>query len=353
MHNSKGSARYLVNLNPVNLGPEFLLNNLNPRPNIQNYGTSIIILRLTIAITTTHVLCTILNRLYVSKYFSFFRLCLSCSSSQESFTHCPPETHSFPLVLLSSHCWLQVSVTYLPRLDEIPALLLPSRPSLLDENNENVCFTTPLDKYESSGRLHLPVVDQVPSQDEDNVTTNSSFSNHFASDNISHKTSKLLFSKIDELVMPTSKSNASLGSREVFPFSPPTPSPLSPKLLSGLPWSRKLSHDHQSQTETEENEENGASACIPPSLFSSLSNSSPTSEHNGIVRRAAVASRSSSSSSRCCSVRPPGASSPVSITMYTHVSPVHVFRQEYIIPYREYPTPNTCTCTTVQTLLGK
>ena len=232
----------------------------------------------------------------------FFRLCLSCSSSQQSFTHCPPEIHSFPLVSLSSHCWLQVSVAFLPRLDEIPALLLPSQ---LDEDGENFSNTSKHDKDTTpTNQLHVPIGDHVPSLDE--AAPSSSFSHiNFASDNVSPKTSKLLFSQMDELasaVMLDSTPSASKGSHEVFPFSPPTPSPLSPKLLSGLSSSQGQSHKNQSQMVANEKEQNGASK------FPSSSYSSSAHDVSGVVRRATVPSTRSFSS-----VRPPGASSPVSI----------------------------------------
>ena len=198
----------------------------------------------------------------------FHSLSPACSSPEHLFTHCPPETHLFPLIQTSPHRWLQVSVSYLPRLDEIPSLLLPPRaPSLLDDN-ERVDPDSFLPQIDTLYIRQSPSSRGTASIREDNGTLRASLlgtQNILSQYKNQSRTSRRIYSKINCATSNSSSSSDSETSslshdfrQDIFPFSPPTPSPLSPKLLSGLP--RALSHTSNSNPSPQGNEEqNGAS----------------------------------------------------------------------------------------------
>lgn len=108
-----------------------------------------------------------------------------CSSSDVGFSpHCPL-SHTFPALPLNQHSALLVSLSYLPRLPCFPATLLTPG---------NVACKNTKSKINSTQR-------SIQTTSEDTSL-----------DIIRHSPSSV----------------------EAFPFSPPMPSPLSPKLLTGL-----------------------------------------------------------------------------------------------------------------------
>jgi hypothetical protein len=117
-----------------------------------------------------------------SPFRLLYRVC--SSSRNRSFSPHTPLTHSFPALSLNQHSALLVSLTYLPRLPCFPAQVI----------HDNVTCKIARSKIKSIQRSTQKSKGQSASED----------------------------------------SQHSPKSVEAFPFSPPLPSPLSPKLLTGL-----------------------------------------------------------------------------------------------------------------------
>ena len=131
-----------------------------------------------------------------------YRVC-ALKDSSGGFSPYVPHYHSFPPLPLSSHSVLLVSTTSLPRLSCIPQQLLPQ------VSTENLVHTREpswgqSSKGQSTERKSLP--------------------------------KDLMLSSAQMACLARDSM------REGFPFSPPLPSPLSPKLLVGL--ADKLTFDH-------------------------------------------------------------------------------------------------------------
>lgn len=135
----------------------------------------------------------------------------------EQFTLCEPERHVFPPAALSPHTTLHASITYLPRLDHIPAILVADGPKQRQRLKHKQADTNVRNMPQGSSKL-------VPK------ATGANFP-----EQIIQRTSALKISGECQTPSTSSKSiKMSVNPREVFPFSPPQPSPMSPKLLSGL-----------------------------------------------------------------------------------------------------------------------
>lgn len=139
------------------------------------------------------------------------RVCAAGDETWEHFTLCCPESHSFPTAVLSPHCSLQITVTHLPRMKHIP-------PELLGNVRHEDIHPASLD-LPVKVRLHGAGVKLSPPNVE-------------LMDEIVKRTSALTVSSASESIAlgKTREPHA----KEGFPFSPPYPSPMSPKLLSGL-----------------------------------------------------------------------------------------------------------------------
>lgn len=222
-------------------------------------------------------------------------------NNTSSFPLCPPETHTFPLVPLLTlpQSYLRVSVTYLPRLEQIPPKLL-SHDMSHDTNeinekdddsikcDEEACFLSeiPISKLEhvcnshkctcsihvdeTQVRVHIDAYEDsrldntvntkgatckiysdsygTRSSDVSNCTYTS---NDIVSDNqlstsehvneteskiydhtrILHKQTQVTLNRSDISFPQTSIRKIESTNTAGFPFSPPQPSPLSPKLL--------------------------------------------------------------------------------------------------------------------------
>lgn len=119
--------------------------------------------------------------------YSPFRLLYRvCSSCDGGFSPHSPHIHTFPALPLNQHSSLVVSLAYLPRLPQFPAA---------------VSCKIATSKIMSSQRSIQRSIGQSTNEDS-----------HTPLEVIKH----------------------SPNSVEAFPFSPPLPSPLSPKLLTGL-----------------------------------------------------------------------------------------------------------------------
>ena len=147
---------------------------------------------------------------------------------EDLFTVHQPDRHCFPLAVVCEHYSLMVTVRCLPRLPHIP-------PNLVGGNTS---------KQQKFG-LTESVKPQEPLKSTWASVTREVFSSttHQSIDDLSQRAASLY-------ITPTSSSDLSLGSTRkathvntastdtlsgcTFPFSPPQPSPMSPKLLSGL-----------------------------------------------------------------------------------------------------------------------
>ena len=221
-----------------------------------------------------------------------------------SFPLCPPETHTFPLVPLLTlpQSYLRVSVTYLPRLEQIPLKLL-SHDMSHDTNeinekdddsiksDEEACFlseipitsklehvcnsrtcTCSIHVHVDEPQVHVRIDSYEDSRLDNTVNTkgatckiysdsygtsssdvsNGTYtSNDIVSDNqlstsehvneteskiydhtrILNKQTQVTLNRSDINFPHTSIRNIESSNSTGFPFSPPQPSPLSPKLL--------------------------------------------------------------------------------------------------------------------------
>ena len=119
-----------------------------------------------------------------------------CSRSDAGFSpHCPL-SHTFPALPLNPHSALLVSLSYLPRLPCFPATLLTT--------DKMACRSTTSKIKSTQGSIQKSI---GQSTNEDTSV-----------DVVRHSPSSV----------------------EAFPFSPPLPSPLSPKLLTGLATDRPV-----------------------------------------------------------------------------------------------------------------
>ena len=135
----------------------------------------------------------------------------------EQFTLYQLERHTFPPFAISQHSTLQVSVTYLPRLKQIPPLLLG------DPTEAERTMT------ELGGDSSLAKLRKQPQKTRDKDVKLSPPKTQVPDDLI-QRTSELCITKPSSHLREMGHSP----SRDGFPFSPPQPSPMSPKLLSGL-----------------------------------------------------------------------------------------------------------------------
>ena len=121
------------------------------------------------------------------------RVCAPGEENWEQFAQGEPVRHTFPGAALSQHSTLQVSVTLLPRLKHIPATLLGQV----------------TEKPSPSRVCHFP-------------------------EELMQKTSEMCITARRIRTHRESLPSSSAATRDGFPFSPLQPSPMSPKLLSGL-----------------------------------------------------------------------------------------------------------------------
>ena len=155
---------------------------------------------------------------------------------EEQFTLHQPDGHCFPLAVVCEHWTLKVTVRCLPRLQHIPPILIGGRK-----------YATPPQQQQQCGRTESVGMQETSVSKEATVTTRRIFSSiaHSPMDDLSRRTEALhITSSQAGLSSHLSSSNSSNGTSSAkltspdqlptFPFSPPQPSPLSPKLLSGL-----------------------------------------------------------------------------------------------------------------------
>ena len=155
--------------------------------------------------------------------FTFCRMyTIPAHLKRDVFTLCCPETHVFPLVNVCSQNYLQVSVEYLPRLEQIPSILLPLASSASNEITLSE-EAGALQPYYSQALLSYKLVQPcVSTSFGQSVVTGSS-------PNITKVPHRSPHKDIHQAVQVSPR-----GWAECFPFSPPLSSPLSPKMLSGL-----------------------------------------------------------------------------------------------------------------------
>lgn len=133
-----------------------------------------------------------------------YRVCAP-GDSHNDFTPFPAHRHTFPSVPLTPNAFLVVTVATLPRLPHIPEQLSP--PSLTCDHSSN--STT----------------------DNSNSITDKNSSHCQSSNEQARRKAKYLTSAPVPLGIGRLAKESP---KEGFPFSPPLPSPLSPKLLMGL-----------------------------------------------------------------------------------------------------------------------
>ena len=141
--------------------------------------------------------------MYIQYIFHFHRVCAPGEDSTDQFTLHPPQLHTFPPSPLTPHSSLQVSVHHLPRLKDIPSTLTPHISPLLTPHT-----SSPLSPP------HCNIIDHF----KDLSLSDSARSYHIT----------------PSLHTPHTSPPSHTPQQEAFPFSPPQPSPMSPKLLAGL-----------------------------------------------------------------------------------------------------------------------
>ena len=267
------------------------------------------------------------------------------------FTLCPPETHVFPLVNHSTQNYLQVSVDYLPRLEQIPSMLLPHAAfcTVAARDASGECASA-----EGCGA-------SPPSYSQDSVryksATTRASSTGLGKSTIAGKSPTSMTTKSHQKSSRKDIQQAFQASPrgwpEGFPFSPPLSSPLSPKFLSGLSDHEACSGSHCTIDEhavsvdgsvtlpkssvlleaehavSSSNQFNsppgskgflrapcsiGDSVNSPAKHASPFQSASVGKQHNvSAPYRTVTAGTSSCTSTWMNGVRPPGASSPVSL----------------------------------------
>ena len=251
--------------------------------------------------TCTCIVCTVYyyTHLLLIKY-RVSPLSSEIPNNTSSFPLCPPETHTFPLVPLLTlpQSYLRVSVTYLPRLEQIPLKLLSHDMSHdtneINEKNddsikcdeeacflseipitsklEHVCNSHTCSIHVDEPQVHVRIDSYEDSRLDNTVNTkgatckiysdsygttgsdvsNGTYtSNDIVSNNqlstsehvnemesriydltrILNKQTQVTLNKSDISFPQTSIRKIESSNSAGFPFSPPQPSPLSPKLL--------------------------------------------------------------------------------------------------------------------------
>ena len=192
----------------------------------------------------------------------FTLLCRLCTpvESSDDFTPFPANYHTFPCVSLSPHAYLVVTVATLPRLPGLPDQLSPPCSRMVNRTTDNSHSTTDNSirttdtsngakgKSNSTTDNSNSATDNlIRTTDNSNSTTDKSHRTTDISNGKSNSTTDNSNSTTDNSVlnganhqaasvpMPLSVGRLSKDStKDGFPFSPPQPSPLSPKLLMGL-----------------------------------------------------------------------------------------------------------------------
>lgn len=178
---------------------------------------------------------------------------------EEQFTECQPDVHRFPLAVVCEHYMLIVTVKCLPRLQYIPLALVGGK------NNYTKCEQQQLGPSKSVKTQETTMSKQV-------TVTRKVFSSltQTSVDDLSKRTAEVYIklppsSRSDNSNDMTAATTLSSPSAEKtspnFPFSPPQPSPMSPKLLSGLadvlPYSRlqKVTRQEEPMRQLNNNDE--------------------------------------------------------------------------------------------------
>ena len=150
------------------------------------------------------------------------RVCAPGEDGEQFKLHQPVE-HCFPLAVIHEHYTFKVVVRYLPRLEHIPFSIDGVKKHNTKSSDSIPKPTAMTRKIFSSGSLTFPSIDDL-----------------------SKRTAALYISPSDDsnstIAATTTGSISKENLSPTFPFSPPQPSPMSPKLLSGLadvlPYSR-------------------------------------------------------------------------------------------------------------------
>ena len=140
-----------------------------------------------------------------------YRVCALTDASNDNFNPFSPECHTFPPLPLSPHTFLLVSVATLPRLPRLPEQLAPSTDT-------------------STSRFHESVNKRSRGQGANERSKGQSAAERSRGQGSNGATEQLISAPLPLGVGRLARESP----KEGFPFSPPLPSPLSPKLLMGL-----------------------------------------------------------------------------------------------------------------------
>ena len=156
-----------------------------------------------------------------------YRVCAP-GEDEEQFTVHQPERHYFPLAVVCEHYTLTVAVRCLPRLEHMPFPLVGDKecatsklqPTYLAGNSK-----TQLTKHAAMTRKVYSSIDDL-SKRTAGLHISPSLTKPSPEQSPHHSK--------DDAAASVAKTSAHEHLSPNFPFSPPQPSPLSPKLLSGL-----------------------------------------------------------------------------------------------------------------------
>lgn len=236
-------------------------------------------------LSTTQILKQTLfkcNLILLLSYYFCYRL--NSDPSQRLFSDIlpSPDTHKFPLVQLShSSGTLEVTVHYLPRLDEIPFVLVGDT-TVCDSQKSN-CTKV---EYSNGHTCN----DESANDKSDN-------------DDIQLKVKRFSLQSSEQSCLRISSESSS----KLFPFSSPTPSPFSPKFstLSNLKDSTPTKQNTSGRTTYK--------GVVTRRVLSKTLSHDLTSKHSEGKTQSVPPFVSHWKNG----VRPPGASSPVSCTVVT------------------------------------
>ena len=181
------------------------------------------------------------------------RVCAPGEDGEQFKVHQPVE-HCFPVAIVHEHCTLKVVVRCLPRLEHVPFSLNGVKINTQEPSIPKQAAVTR--RVFSSASMTYPSIDDLSKR-----TAALHISSQQSSNGSNGRT-----------IVTTVKNTNTENLSPTFPFSPPQPSPMSPKLLSGLadvlPYSRlqeAINHEEpqtQIRSTTETNCTHSQSFCF-------------------------------------------------------------------------------------------
>ena len=189
---------------------------------------------------------------------------------EEQFTVHQPDRHCFPLAVVCENSTLTVTVRCLPRLEHIPFTLVGGKGRSTTKHRESDLGGKVTAQQTKCPAMTRRVYSSIPNSSVDDLSKRTA--GLHITPSFSELCSVTSPHRSKEEATPPSVTKATDASHlsPNFPFSPPQPSPLSPKLLSGLadvlPYST-LQEPRQLEEPTKPQKDKSDKSCSHPQSF--------------------------------------------------------------------------------------